>query len=82
MKNIFYINPDITKAETLPASFYKDPTVFDDIKEKVFLRTWQWLGDEDVVEALKAQTGFEDLALGTFAAIDEKTVLIVLDNLG
>ena len=33
----FKINPDITKAETLPATFYKDPVVFETIKEKFYL---------------------------------------------
>ena len=46
----FFIDPDITKAETLPASFYKDETVFDAIRDHVFLKTWQWIGDEEQVE--------------------------------
>jgi choline monooxygenase len=45
----FIINPDITKAETLPASFYKDEEVFDAIRERVFVKTWQWIGDDDLV---------------------------------
>lgn len=45
----FQIDPDITKAETLPASFYKDSEVFDALKEKVFLSSWQWVGDQDQV---------------------------------
>ena len=45
----FYIDPDITKAETLPASFYKDTRLFEDLKEKVFLRSWQWIGDTALV---------------------------------
>tara|TARA_R110002073_G_scaffold103234_2_gene233738 strand:- start:37932 stop:39020 length:1089 start_codon:yes stop_codon:yes gene_type:complete len=49
MTNRFYIDPDIKKAETLPASFYKDQTVFDALKEKVFLNSWQWIGDENLV---------------------------------
>tara|TARA_R110000868_G_scaffold114364_1_gene306543 strand:- start:24866 stop:25948 length:1083 start_codon:yes stop_codon:yes gene_type:complete len=44
----FKINADITKAETLPALFYKDQKVFDTIKEKIFLKTWQWIGDENL----------------------------------
>ncbi|MDB2633396.1 aromatic ring-hydroxylating dioxygenase subunit alpha [Flavobacteriaceae bacterium] len=47
---VFNINPDITKAETLPATFYKDPFVFETVKEKVFLNTWQWIGDENLVK--------------------------------
>ena len=34
----FNINSDITKAETLPATFYKDPDIFEKIKEKIFLK--------------------------------------------
>ena len=45
----FKINSDITKAETLPAIFYKDPDIFETIKEKVFLKSWQWIGDESLV---------------------------------
>ena len=45
----FNINPDIKKAETLPASFYKDQNIFDAIKEQVFLNSWQWVGDESLV---------------------------------
>ncbi len=47
--NQFQIDPDITKASTLPASFYKDEAVFEAIKEKVFLKSWQWIGDKDLV---------------------------------
>jgi phenylpropionate dioxygenase-like ring-hydroxylating dioxygenase large terminal subunit len=46
----FNINQDITKAETLPASFYRDISVFETIKEKVFLKSWQWIGDENLVK--------------------------------
>lgn len=45
----FNIDPDISKAETLPASFYNDQTLFEAIKEKVFLNSWQWIGDETLV---------------------------------
>ena len=34
----FNINSDISKAETLPASFYKNPELFEFIKEKIFLK--------------------------------------------
>ena len=45
----YNIDPDISKAETLPSSFYKDPNVFEDIKSKIFLKSWQWIGDTDLV---------------------------------
>jgi len=49
MENHFNIDPDISKSETLPASFYKSQPVFEALKEHVFLKTWQWIGDENLV---------------------------------
>jgi len=46
----FNINSDIGIAETLPASFYKDPELFEIIKNKIFLRTWHWIGDENLIK--------------------------------
>ena len=43
----FYIDSDIKKAETLPATFYKNQEVFDRLKEDVFVKSWQWIGDEN-----------------------------------
>ena len=45
----FYIDVDITKAETLPAYFYKSQEVFDLLKEKVFVKSWQWIGDAHIL---------------------------------
>jgi choline monooxygenase len=50
MEHKYHINPDITLAETLPASFYRDHSDFELIRENVFLRTWQFIGDESLVE--------------------------------
>ena len=41
----FFINPDITLAETLPPRFYQSQEVYEKLKETVFLKTWQWIGD-------------------------------------
>jgi choline monooxygenase len=41
----FYINPDITQAETLPSSFYRSEEIFNLLIEKVFAKTWQYAGD-------------------------------------
>ena len=46
----FNIDPDIRKAETLPASFYKDEEIFEALKQAVFYKTWQWIGDESLVQ--------------------------------
>ncbi|MDC0622621.1 aromatic ring-hydroxylating dioxygenase subunit alpha [Flavobacteriaceae bacterium] len=45
----FNVDSDIRKAETLPAIFYKDPELFEIIKKKIFLRTWHWVGDENLI---------------------------------
>ena len=49
MKRDFFIDPDIRKAETLPASFYQDDALFEDLKEKVFINSWQFVGDQSLV---------------------------------
>ena len=41
----FHIDSDIRKAETLPAEFYTRDDVFEASKERVFARSWQWVGD-------------------------------------
>lgn len=43
----FYIDPDISKAETLPASFYRSDIVFEQLQSTVFEKTWQWIGDSN-----------------------------------
>jgi choline monooxygenase len=35
------IDEDIRRARTLPATFYRDATVFERIRERVFARSWQ-----------------------------------------
>jgi len=54
MKDKYKIDPDITKAETLPSSFYKDPSVFELLKKKIFLKSWQWIGDQDLVKEINS----------------------------
>lgn len=47
----FHVDPEVASARTLDAAFYLDPAVFDLAKERLFARTWQWLGDgADVAE--------------------------------
>ncbi|MCC6865168.1 MAG: Rieske 2Fe-2S domain-containing protein [Ignavibacteria bacterium] len=46
----FIIEPDIRKAETLPAEFYRSDEVFEIIKEKVFKNSWQLVTDLDKVK--------------------------------
>ena len=54
MPHHFFIDPDISKAETLPASFYKDAGLFEELKQKIFLKSWQWIGDTTLVSEKNA----------------------------
>jgi choline monooxygenase len=40
----FHIEPDISRAWTLPASAYTDPATFAEEKERIFSRIWQVVG--------------------------------------
>ena len=60
MSHSFNINPDIAKAETLPSIFYKNQDIFDEVKEKIFLKSWQWLGDNS---GLKLTNSIQPLTL-------------------
>ncbi|MET3107167.1 choline monooxygenase [Oxalobacteraceae bacterium GrIS 2.11] len=44
-----HIDPDITTAHTLDSAFYTDQHNFDLARERIFTRTWQWLGSLDDV---------------------------------
>ena len=59
----FEIDPDITRARTLPSEFYTDESCFADSKQKIFARTWQFAGRADDVRGLRPLTllpGFLD----------------------
>jgi hypothetical protein len=47
----FAVDPVPARATTLPPAFYLDPAVFAAVREQVFARRWQWLGDLAAVEA-------------------------------
>lgn len=46
----FEIDPDIRKAWTPPARFYRDAALFETAKQLVFAPSWQWIGDTDLVK--------------------------------
>jgi choline monooxygenase len=46
MSNNFNIDQEIKGAETLPSTFYRSQEVFDLIRERIFLRSWHWMGAE------------------------------------
>ena len=45
----FTVDPDITVARTLDKAFYLDDAVWALARERVFARSWQWLGSADDV---------------------------------
>ncbi len=49
MMKRFIVDDDITIAETLPGSFYSDQNIFDEIREKIFYKTWNWIGDHSLI---------------------------------
>ena len=71
-----HIDPDITRAETLPSNFYKSSEVFELLKEKIFSRSWH----------LVAKT--EDLAPGSAIPVNllegfmDEPLLITMDEMG
>jgi choline monooxygenase len=46
----FEINPNIAKAKTIATDFYLKPEFFDSSREKIFAKSWQFIGDEDQVK--------------------------------
>ena len=45
VKPAYAVDPDITLASTLPSAFYRDEQAYELTKERVFARSWQWIGD-------------------------------------
>lgn len=45
----YFVDSDIRNASTLPGSFYTDQAVYSEVLEKIFVRSWQCIGDEDLV---------------------------------
>ena len=43
----YTVDPDIACAATLDPAFYTDEAAYAAVRERVFARTWQWLGDLD-----------------------------------
>src|SRR5262245_7763009 len=44
MSSPLSIDPDIAVAHTPPGSFYANAHAFERMRERVFARSWQWLG--------------------------------------
>ena len=46
----YHVDPEIRKAETLPSSYYTDPSVWTQGKDKYFAKSWQFVGDDSMVK--------------------------------
>ncbi len=46
----FGVDPDVTRAATIASTFYTGQAAFDEAKEKIFSRTWQWAATADDVK--------------------------------
>lgn len=46
----YFVDPDISKASTLPGSFYGDETLLRVLKGTAFARSWQFVGSSQVVK--------------------------------
>ena len=40
----YHVDADIRVATTMPAAFYRDAEAYVQVRERVFARTWHWLG--------------------------------------
>jgi choline monooxygenase len=49
MKKKLLIDPDIRLAETMPSSFYLEDESFQQSKERIFAKSWHWVGDDDIL---------------------------------
>ncbi len=58
--SFFEINPNIRRAETISSDFYTDEKYFHESKEKIFARSWQFVGWKDEIKNLKPRTILEN----------------------
>ena len=72
----FFVHPDIKKAETLPAQFYRDPEVFQRLADEVFCKTWQFLGDQETLLPLNESHA----PLSFLSPLVEEPLLLVRDQ--
>jgi len=67
----YSVDADITRAATLDKAFYRDEAAYAIVRERVFARSWQWIGDLADVEAAGSLSP-RDLLPG---ALDEPLLL-------
>ncbi len=55
----FFVSPAVKNAQTLPASFYRSAAAFEEVKEKIFARSWLYVADTDVFTEKISQYPFK-----------------------
>src|SRR2546421_669352 len=75
----YFIDRDITKASTLPASFYKSEKAFEELKNNLFSRSWQLVEVNEEVE--HAQESFPFVSLKPSFEI-ENVLKVLNDSVG
>jgi choline monooxygenase len=50
MSSAYFVDPEIARATTLPASYYTDADAFERGKESYFASSWQFIGDTNLVK--------------------------------
>ena len=45
----YRVDQDIKKATTLSTDFYTSPEAWESAKEKIFAKTWQYSGDQELI---------------------------------
>lgn len=48
--SLFYVDPDISSARTIDKIFYTDLKLLESVKEKLFVPSWQFIGDTSLVK--------------------------------
>lgn len=56
----FKIDADICRAETISSEFYKSESLWNEAKEKIFARSWQFVGTTNEINNLKPFTILEN----------------------
>ena len=49
MNPTYIVDADITQATTIAGDFYRDEAAYALARQRVFARSWQWIGDSDEI---------------------------------
>jgi len=80
----FNVNKSIEFASTLPTEFYRSEEIFEESKEKIFARTWQWIASRDALPGTNSTFPFrfmpDLLDEPMFFSVDEENKTHCLSN--